>query len=114
MSQNNSGDGQQPVTTCSTTADGTGSLSTRTRINASSNTALTLPISTPPAPHRGAASANGMYIEGTITRSVDGRTAAVPFFIDTRTGLWRHWGHDAGGETAELIEALRNAACDLT
>ena len=55
-----------------------------------------------------------MYIEGTITRNVDGRTVHVPFCIDTLTGLWRHWGQQAGGETAELIEALRNAACDLT
>jgi hypothetical protein len=55
-----------------------------------------------------------MYIEGTITRRVEGRTVAVPFSIDTRTGLCRHWGRDVGADTAELIEALRNAACDLT
>lgn len=55
-----------------------------------------------------------MYIEGTITRSVDGRTAHVPFCIDTLTGVWRHWGLQGSGETAELIKALRNAACDLT
>jgi hypothetical protein len=55
-----------------------------------------------------------MYIEGTITRRVEGRTVAVPFSIDTHTGLWRHWGDDAGGDTAELLVALRNAACDLT
>ena len=53
-----------------------------------------------------------MYIEGTITRTVDGRTVAFPFSIDTLTGLWRQWGHDDGGDTAKLVEALRNAACD--
>ena len=52
MSQSNSGDGQRPVTRCSTTAAGTGSLSTRTRINASSNIAPTLPTNGAPAPHR--------------------------------------------------------------
>jgi hypothetical protein len=55
-----------------------------------------------------------VYIEGTITRKVDGTTVHVPFSIDTLTGMWRHWGQDTCGETAQLIEALRNTACDLT
>ncbi|WP_158089879.1 hypothetical protein [Mycobacterium kyorinense] len=55
-----------------------------------------------------------MYIEGTITRNVDGTTVHIPFCIDTLTGMWRHWGQHTSGETAELIEALRNTACDLT
>jgi hypothetical protein len=115
MSQNTCGDGQPPVTTCSTTAEGTGSLSSRTRIRASSNIAPTVPASAPTPPYRGAddAAPDAMFIEGTITRSVDGRTVAVPFSIDTRTGLWRHWGPAASGATADVLTALRNAACDL-
>lgn len=55
-----------------------------------------------------------MYIEGTITRRIEGRTVAVPFCIDTRTGLWRHWGPADSGDTADVLTALRDAACDLT
>jgi hypothetical protein len=55
-----------------------------------------------------------VFIEGTITNTVDGHTVHVPFCIDTLTGMWRHWGQQASGETAELIEALRDTACDQT
>jgi len=55
-----------------------------------------------------------VYIEGTITGTIDGRAVHVPFSIDTLTGIWRHWGQQTSGETAELVEALRNAACDLS
>lgn len=54
MSQNDSGTGHSPVTTCSTTVAGIGSLSTRTRSSASSNTPPTLPASALAAPHRAA------------------------------------------------------------
>jgi hypothetical protein len=113
MSHSNCGDGQRPVTTCSTTAQGTGSLSSRTRISASSNIAPTVPAGPAPTPYRGA-TGDAMYIEGTITRRIDGRTVAVPFYIDTRTGLWRHWGPADSGDIAGVLTALRDAACDLT
>ena len=54
MSQRNSGVGHWPVTRCSTTAAGTGSVSTRTRISASSNIVPTLPVGAVAAPHRAA------------------------------------------------------------
>lgn len=55
MSQRNSGAGQRPVTRCSTTEAGTGSLSVKTRSNASSNTAYTIPVAALAAPYRAAA-----------------------------------------------------------
>lgn len=55
-----------------------------------------------------------MFIEGTITTTVEGRTVHVPFCIDTLTGVWNHWGQEDSGETAELIAALRDTACDRT
>jgi hypothetical protein len=56
-----------------------------------------------------------MIIEGTITRDAGARHIALPFFIDTLTGTYSQWGHDTItlGDNVELLEALRNAACDL-
>lgn len=56
-----------------------------------------------------------MIIEGTVTRDVDGRQVAIPFFIDTLTGNYSQWGHDTLtlGDNVELLEALRDAACDV-
>jgi hypothetical protein len=56
-----------------------------------------------------------MYIEGTITRDIDGRRTEIPLYIDTLTGTWSQWGHNTMtlGENIELLEALRDAACDI-
>jgi hypothetical protein len=56
-----------------------------------------------------------MIIEGTITRDIGGRQPAIPFFIHTRTGTYSQWGHDTMtlGDNVDLLEALRNAACDI-
>jgi len=55
-----------------------------------------------------------MIIEGTIKRDLAGRERAIPFFIDTSSGNWSQWGHDALllGENVNLLEALRDAACE--
>jgi hypothetical protein len=57
-----------------------------------------------------------MIIQGTITRRVDGRPIEIPFYIDTNTGTYSQWGHDTMtlGENVDLLEALRDAACDIT
>jgi hypothetical protein len=57
-----------------------------------------------------------MYIEGTITRNINGRRADIPFYIDTLTGTYSQWGHDTLllGENVDLLEALRDAACEIT
>ncbi|MDP7706898.1 MULTISPECIES: hypothetical protein [Mycobacterium] len=57
-----------------------------------------------------------MIIEGTITRRIDNRNVEIPFLIDTLTGTYTQWGHTTMtlGENVELLESLRNAACDLT
>ncbi|AGZ54714.1 MULTISPECIES: hypothetical protein [Mycobacterium] len=56
-----------------------------------------------------------MIIEGTITRGVENRTVEIPFYIDTLTGTYSQWGHDTMtlGENVDLLEALRDAACDI-
>jgi hypothetical protein len=56
-----------------------------------------------------------MYIEGTITRDIDGRRSEIPFYIDTLTGTWSQWGHNTMtlGENVDVLEALRDAACDI-
>ena len=33
-----------------------------------------------------------MYIEGNITRHINGRRAEIPFYIDTLTGTYSQWG----------------------
>ena len=35
-----------------------------------------------------------MYIEGNITRDINGRRIEIPFYIDTLTGTYSQWGHD--------------------
>ena len=57
-----------------------------------------------------------MYIEGNITRYINGRRAEIPFYIATLTGTYSQWGHDTFllGENVELLEALRDAACEIT
>jgi hypothetical protein len=57
-----------------------------------------------------------MYIEGNITRDINGRRIEIPFYIDTLTGTYSQWGHDTLllGENVELLEALRDAACEIT
>ncbi|AFV14911.1 MULTISPECIES: hypothetical protein [Mycobacterium] len=57
-----------------------------------------------------------MIIEGTVNRSIDNRRVEIPFFIDTLTGTYSQWGYDTItlGENVDLLEALRNAACDIT
>ncbi|WAJ47982.1 hypothetical protein OK015_28970 (plasmid) [Mycobacterium sp. Aquia_216] len=57
-----------------------------------------------------------MIIEGTVNRSIDSRTVEIPFIIDTVTGTYSQWGHDtmALGENVDLLEALRDTACDIT
>lgn len=57
-----------------------------------------------------------MIIEGTINRSIDNRAFEIPFYIDTLTGTYGQWGHDTMtlGENVELLEALRDAACEIT
>jgi hypothetical protein len=60
-----------------------------------------------------------MVIEGTIRRAIDPgsggmRTVTIPFLIDTDDGTYSQWGHDTMilGENVDLLEALRDAACD--
>lgn len=56
-----------------------------------------------------------MIIEGTIKREIGGRERAIPFFVDTSTGTYSQWGHDMLllGENVDLLETLRDAACEL-
>ncbi len=55
-----------------------------------------------------------MIISGTISRTIDNDAVDIPFFIDTVTGTYSQWGHDnlALGENVDLLEALRDTACD--
>ena len=55
-----------------------------------------------------------MKIEGTISRQIDGRDVDIPFFIDSETGTYSQWGHDTMtlGENVDLLEGLRDAACE--
>jgi hypothetical protein len=55
-----------------------------------------------------------MIIEGTIKRDLAGREREIPFFIDSTTGTYSQWGHDTLvlGENVDLLEALRDAACE--
>lgn len=75
-----------------------------------------------------------MIIEGTVKRQVSVvpatmvledphspngcqpvRDVEIPFFIDTDDGTYSQWGHDTLilGENVELLEALRDAACEV-
>lgn len=61
-----------------------------------------------------------MIIEGKITRAIDPgvgsvRTVEIPFLIDTGDGTYSQWGHDAMilGANVDLLEALRDAACEV-
>ena len=51
-----------------------------------------------------------------MNRSIDNRRVEIPFFIHTLTGTYSQWGYDTIplGENVDLLEALRNAACDIT
>ncbi|ASL12327.1 hypothetical protein U8D42_27225 (plasmid) [Mycobacterium europaeum] len=58
-----------------------------------------------------------MIINGTISRTLSGgRDVDIPFFIDTTTGTYSQWGHDTMtlGENVDLLEALRDTACEIT
>jgi hypothetical protein len=57
-----------------------------------------------------------MFIDGTITRQINGRDVEIPFHINTDTGTYSQWGHDmlTLGENVDLLEALRDAAIDAT
>ena len=58
-----------------------------------------------------------MIINGIVSRSLSGgRHVDIPFFIDTLTGTYSQWGHDTMtlGENVDLLEALRDAACEIT
>lgn len=57
-----------------------------------------------------------MIIEGTITRTIDNREVEIPYLINTRTGTYSQWGHDTMtlGDNVELLESLRDAACQIT
>jgi hypothetical protein len=57
-----------------------------------------------------------MIIEGTLNRSIDNRKVEIPFYIDTLTGTYSQWGHDTFtlGENVDLLEAIRDAACEIT
>lgn len=51
-------------------------------------------------------------IEGTITRTMGRRQVEIPFYIDT----YHQWGHDTLtlGENVDLLEALRDAAYEVS
>ena len=63
-----------------------------------------------------------MIIEGTIKRQIAAATnyvnreVEIPFLINTEDGTYSQWGHDTLvlGENVDLLEALRDAACDHT
>lgn len=57
-----------------------------------------------------------MIIHGTIKRRIHGRKVNIPFRIDTQTGNWSQWGHNTMtlGGNVDLLEALRDAACENT
>ena len=57
-----------------------------------------------------------MFIEGTITRHINGRQVEIPFHINTETGTYSQWGHNTLtlGENVDLLQALRDAAIDAT
>jgi hypothetical protein len=57
-----------------------------------------------------------MFIDGAITRQINGRDVEIPFHINTDTGTYSQWGHDTltFGENVDLLEALRGAAIDET
>jgi hypothetical protein len=58
-----------------------------------------------------------VIINGTISRTLSGgRDVDIPFFIDTTTGTYSQWGHDTMtlGENVDLLEALRDTACEIT
>lgn len=58
-----------------------------------------------------------MIISGIVSRSLpSGRHVDISFVIDTHTGTYSQWGHDTMtlGENVELLEALRETACENT
>jgi len=56
-----------------------------------------------------------MIIEGIVHRTIDGRSVQIPFLVDTVSGTYSQWGHDTMtlGDNVDLLEALRDAACDI-
>ncbi|SOJ57012.1 hypothetical protein MSIMFB_04490 [Mycobacterium simulans] len=59
-----------------------------------------------------------MIINGTVSRTLSGgRHVDIPFFIETNTGTYSQWGHDTmtlGKNVDLLVQALRDAACEIT
>lgn len=55
-----------------------------------------------------------MIITGSISRTIANRSVDIPFIIDTVTGTYSQWGHDTLllGDNVDLLEALRDTACD--
>jgi hypothetical protein len=55
-----------------------------------------------------------MIITGSISRTIDNQAVDIPSFIDTVTGTYSQWGHDTLvlGSNVDLLEALRDTACD--
>jgi hypothetical protein len=55
-----------------------------------------------------------MIITGSISRTIDNRSVDIPFLIDTVSGSYSQWGHDTLllGGNVDLLEALRDTACD--
>lgn len=45
-----------------------------------------------------------MFIDGTITRQIEGRDVEIPFHINTDTGTYTHWGHDT-------LTSARTSSC---
>ncbi|MDM3909732.1 hypothetical protein [Mycobacterium intracellulare] len=58
-----------------------------------------------------------MIINGIVSRTLPGgRPVDIPFVIDTVAGTYSQWGHDTItlGENVDLLEALRDTACEIT
>ena len=58
-----------------------------------------------------------MFIGGIVSRSLpNGHLVDIPFVIDTHTATYSQWGYDTPtlGENVDLLEALRDTACELT
>jgi hypothetical protein len=55
-----------------------------------------------------------MIITGSISRTIDNQSVDIPFLIDTVTGTYSQWGHNTLllGGNVDLLEALRDTACD--
>jgi len=58
-----------------------------------------------------------MIFSGIVSRSLpSGHLVDIPFVIDTHSGTYSQWGYDTLtlGENVDLLEALRDTACELT